>query len=149
MKPFTLPLDALLPEDGVRGALVDRAWTPGSIPGPSVQKWMNEQSEETRAEQRDAWRRLQTLAETTDGFRIAEVDLELRGPGDVFGTRQSGAPVFTIASLVRDQDLLSMARKDAFELVDHDPDLRRPEHRPLREYFVAQYGAQTALGDVA
>ncbi|MGM0628552.1 MAG: helicase-related protein, partial [Candidatus Fermentibacterota bacterium] len=58
-----------------------------------------------------AWERLRILAETTDGFRIAEKDLELRGPGEVIGTRQHGLPAFPVADLERDMDLLTEARE--------------------------------------
>jgi ATP-dependent DNA helicase RecG len=62
----------------------------------------------------DARERLETLVRTDDGFAIAEKDLELRGPGDFFGTRQSGLPTFRVAHLIRDRDLLERARREAF-----------------------------------
>jgi len=62
----------------------------------------------------DARERLMTLARTDDGFAIAEKDLELRGPGDFFGTRQSGLPTFRVAHLIRDRDLMERARAEAF-----------------------------------
>lgn len=65
--------------------------------------------------------RLQTLAETTDGFRIAETDLKLRGPGEFFGTRQWGIPAFRIANLLRDQEILEWAKREATEFVEHPP----------------------------
>jgi ATP-dependent DNA helicase RecG len=75
--------------------------------------------------------RLATMVSTNDGFRIAEVDLQLRGPGDFFGTRQSGVPAFRVANIVTDARVLELARADAFDIVDRDPDLHLPEHRPL------------------
>ncbi len=72
----------------------------------------------------DGDRRLRVFAETTDGFRIAEADLELRGPGDLLGTRQSGLPVFRVANIVTDRDWLERARGDAQELLAEAP---RPE----------------------
>ncbi|MCX6139765.1 MAG: ATP-dependent DNA helicase RecG [Candidatus Kapabacteria bacterium] len=72
--------------------------------------------------------RLKTMEETTDGFRIAEVDLRLRGPGDVLGVRQSGLPEFRFADLVTDASLIVVTRGDAFALLDSDPHLRLPEH---------------------
>jgi ATP-dependent DNA helicase RecG len=71
----------------------------------------------------DARRRLDIMVKTTDGFRIAEEDLDIRGPGEFFGTKQSGMPDVKVANLVRDYGLLEIARKEAFRMVDHDPDL--------------------------
>lgn len=73
----------------------------------------------------DAKRRLSIMVETSDGFRIAEEDLEIRGPGEFFGIRQSGMPDLRIADIVRDAPLLESARREAFSMVDSDPDLTR------------------------
>ena len=81
----------------------------------------------------DARRRLETMCRTNDGFEIAEVDMELRGPGDVMGTQQSGVPDLKVADLVRDRPLLSSARYLAQEVLEDDPELGRPEHNALRE----------------
>lgn len=72
------------------------------------------------------------MEETTDGFHIAEVDLRLRGPGDVLGVRQSGLPEFRFADLVSDAALIVIARDDAFALLEKDPHLRLPEHQPVK-----------------
>jgi len=82
-----------------------------------------------------AQRRLSTMLNTLDGFKIAEIDLELRGPGDFLGTRQSGLPVLQLANLMTDGELLLTARAEAFELIARDPHLRSPEHRVLRKSF--------------
>jgi len=89
-------------------------------------------------------KRLQTLVDTTDGFRIAEVDLELRGPGEFFGTRQHGLPELKIANLVSDGRLLVAAREEAFALARHDPQLQRPEHAGLRAHLLRHYRDQLA-----
>jgi len=86
-----------------------------------------------------AYKRLQVLTQTADGFRIAEEDLRLRGPGEFFGTRQSGLPEFRVADLVVDDQLLQRARKEAFALVERDPHLRHPLHVHLREEFERHY----------
>jgi len=65
-------------------------------------------------------RRLNTMKETGDGFEIAEVDLEIRGPGEFFGTAQSGIPQFEIANIVRDKEILEHARTVAFDIIDKD-----------------------------
>jgi len=79
----------------------------------------------------DAWRRLRIMEQTQDGFRIAEEDLAIRGPGDFLGTRQSGLPVFSVANLMRDQKILAAARQDAMALLAEDPELVRPDHAGL------------------
>ncbi len=96
----------------------------------------------------EARRRIEAMTETQDGFRIAEVDLELRGPGDFFGTRQSGLPEFRVADLLRDGWVLEEARQEAFALVAADPDLRRPEHRTLREALLARWRGRLDLASV-
>lgn len=75
--------------------------------------------------------RLSIMEETDNGFRIAEKDLEIRGPGEFLGTKQAGTPLFLHANLVRDQDLLHLARETATHLLALDPTLARPEHRRL------------------
>jgi ATP-dependent DNA helicase RecG len=96
----------------------------------------------------DAERRLQALVETNDGFKIAEVDLQLRGPGEFFGTRQSGLPEFRVADLLRDVALLEEARRDALAIVAADPELRAPEHRGLRHALLARWRGKLALASV-
>ena len=73
----------------------------------------------------DARRRLKAMESTGDGFRIAEEDLAIRGPGDFFGTRQSGIPDLKIANIIRDIEVLEGARKEAFDLIENNPDLAR------------------------
>jgi ATP-dependent DNA helicase RecG len=94
---------------------------------------------EEEAEAAMAKRRLATMAATNDGFKIAEVDLELRGPGDFLGTRQSGLPEFKVANLITDASILVQARKDAFDLVQRDPGLKHPEHYKLAEHVALLY----------
>ena len=89
--------------------------------------------------------RLRVLTQTNDGFKIAEADLRLRGPGEFFGTRQHGWPELKIADLVGDHDILRLARRDAFAMVQADPDLTAPEHQLLRAELVKAYGERLAL----
>jgi REP element-mobilizing transposase RayT len=93
--------------------------------------------------------RLKTMQETTDGFKIAEVDLTLRGPGDFMGTRQSGVPEFTFADLMSDGDVISIARNDAFALIADDPYLRKAENALIRKEFSRQHSKDYSLLDVA
>lgn len=81
----------------------------------------------------DSLARLRTLASTTDGFRIAEEDLKLRGPGDFFGSRQHGLPQLALADLSGDLRLLQEAQAAARSLLQSDPGLSRPENRPVLE----------------
>lgn len=82
----------------------------------------------------DAKVRLDTMVRTTDGFEIAEVDLKLRGPGDMAGTRQSGAEDFKLVNLVEDQKLLGYVRDVIIKLLENDPELKEPENRVLNDY---------------
>jgi ATP-dependent DNA helicase RecG len=81
----------------------------------------------------DGQRRMDIMTRTNNGFLIAEEDLRIRGPGEIYGTRQSGMPSFRVADLVKDMRLLEVARQEAFHLLEQDPDLSRPEHAALRE----------------
>jgi ATP-dependent DNA helicase RecG len=96
----------------------------------------------------EAQRRLQAMGETQDGFRIAEVDLEIRGPGEFFGTRQAGLPEFRAANLLTDAPLLEEARREALALVERDPGLRLPEHGALRDALVARWREKLDLASV-
>ena len=96
----------------------------------------------------DAERRVQAMVETGDGFRIAEIDLQMRGPGEFFGTRQSGLPEFRVADLLRDAALLEEARREAQAIVAADPELRAPEHRGLRGALLARWRGKLALASV-
>ena len=84
------------------------------------------------ADSEESRKRMQAIAEIEDGFSLAEADLEIRGEGSLFGTRQSGMPDLRVARLTKDFRLLRQARTDAFALVERDPHLRDPEHRLLR-----------------
>ncbi len=96
----------------------------------------------------DAAARLSAMAKTSNGFDLAEKDLELRGPGEVFGSRQSGMPPFRVADLMRDRDLLLLARKDAEAWVASSPHLDRPGERLLRTRLLKAHGTWLGLGDV-
>ena len=85
------------------------------------------------AQNADAVHRLKVMCETTDGFKIADADLKLRGPGDFFGDRQHGLPELHIADLLSDMDLLHDAQKAARALYEADPTLEKAEHQGLRQ----------------
>ena len=83
--------------------------------------------------------RLQVMATTEDGFKLAEADLELRGPGEMWGTRQAGLPRLKLADLWRDEALLLAARAAAHEVAERDPQLMRAEHAALRALLLREY----------
>ncbi len=98
-------------------------------------------SEEARA-------RLQVMEESTDGFVIAERDLDLRGPGEFLGTRQSGVPELAVANLTRDQALLATAQDEARAIVSVDPRLERPEHASLVRALEERWEGRLKLAQV-
>jgi ATP-dependent DNA helicase RecG len=96
----------------------------------------------------DGERRLRAMAGTTDGFEIAEEDLKLRGPGEFFGTRQSGLPPLRVADLTRDTALLLAARDEAQRAIDASPTLADPTDARLRRKLMSTYGDALGLADV-
>ena len=83
----------------------------------------------------DSKTRLQTMTSTNDGFEIAEVDLKLRGPGDLMGTQQSGVLNLKIADIVKDNEIMKIARNYASALLKDDPQLAKPENLPVRKTY--------------
>ncbi|MDR1925415.1 MAG: ATP-dependent DNA helicase RecG [Planctomycetaceae bacterium] len=96
----------------------------------------------------ESQKRLKAFASSSDGFKLAEEDLKIRGAGDLFGTQQSGIPPFKIADLVRDKEIVIEARNDAIEMVTKDPGLANSEHATLRRRMLKKYGTVLNLGDV-
>ena len=96
----------------------------------------------------DAKARLQVMCDSSDGFIVAEKDLKIRGPGDFMGTRQSGMPELRVANLVRDIDILNLARKEACLLIDQDPNLSDPSNLPLKQEFKRIMGGRLGLMNI-
>ncbi len=96
-----------------------------------------------------AQQRNKIMIETNDGFLIAEKDLELRGWGDFFGTKQSGMPEFKLANPIRDREILEKARRDAFEIVLSDPQLRLPEHSGLHYQLKTKFKERMELINIS
>ncbi len=96
----------------------------------------------------EAQQRLAVMEQTTDGFVLAEKDLELRGPGEVFGSRQSGLPPFKVADLMRDRELLGLAKRDAAEWVALSPKMRKPEDALIMRRLTKAFGKELGLADV-
>jgi len=97
----------------------------------------------------DARERIGTMVRTNDGFEIAEVDLRLRGPGDLMGTQQSGLPDLHIADLVEDSALLQQARQAAMRILDRDPDLSDPAHASIAGAYRERMAAQPLWGRIS
>jgi len=96
----------------------------------------------------NARKRLRIMEETADGFRIAEEDLSIRGPGEFLGVRQSGLPDFRIANLARDGLILSEARQDALSIINDDPRLESPANMNLREELIRRWKGRLELGRI-
>ena len=97
----------------------------------------------------DAWKRLRVMEETTDGFRISEVDLEIRGPGDFLGTRQAGMPDFRVGSIIMDAKILEEAKSAAFNLIEKDPDLAMPDNSALRDVLMSRWKGRLEMAGIA
>ena len=97
----------------------------------------------------EAAKRLSILASTSDGFRIAEADLEQRGCGDLFGVRQAGMPPLRFADLAGIGRLLELARGEAVRILECDPELLSPEHLALRRAVDARWAAAEIFGEEA
>lgn len=96
----------------------------------------------------NATARLNAMTKTNDGFQIAEMDLQLRGPGHFFGTQQHGLPEFKMADITSEIELLKVAREDAIKLLEGDPKLTLPAHKQLREALRRQFGESIKLAQV-
>jgi ATP-dependent DNA helicase RecG len=96
----------------------------------------------------ESQQRLDALTKISDGFELAEIDFRLRGPGDLFGTKQHGLPPLRIADLSRDLKVVEEARRDAQSLVAADPDLAQTAFARLRKMVINRYGEALDLGDV-
>ena len=93
----------------------------------------------------DGKARLNAIVKSRDGFSIAEEDLRIRGPGDFTGTRQSGIPLLRAGNLLRDIKLLELSRREAFDLIEKDPQLEAPEHIKLKDTLHYTFGNQANL----
>jgi len=96
----------------------------------------------------NARKRLVIMEQTTDGFKIAEEDFTIRGPGEFLGTRQSGLPDFRVAHIGRDIKILQQARDAAFSLVQEDPCLEHPEHRALKKILTDRWKGRLELAGI-
>ncbi len=94
-------------------------------------------------------KRIKTMCETNDGFKISEVDMQLRGPGDILGTQQSGMVDFKRLDLVNDGNIIKAAKATVEHLITIDPSLQHPEHQSLRNYYIKQYKGKNKWGKIS
>jgi ATP-dependent DNA helicase RecG len=87
----------------------------------------------------DAYKRISAVEKYQDGFKLAEIDLEMRGPGDFFGTRQSGLPAFKFANIIRDMDILIKSRTEAAHILENDPFLEKSSHTVLKQVLAEKW----------
>jgi ATP-dependent DNA helicase RecG len=92
--------------------------------------------------------RLKVMEENTDGFKIAEEDLSIRGPGDFLGTRQSGIPELRVANLIRDLPLLEKAKVAASQILEGDPQLSRSDHLVMKQILLQRWRDRLGLAEV-
>jgi ATP-dependent DNA helicase RecG len=97
----------------------------------------------------EARTRINTMTRTQNGFEIAEDDLQLRGPGEFYGTRQSGLPDFRLANIIKDVDMIQLAREAATQLVSGDPHLEAPEYRALKGALARFWGEKVSKVQVS
>ncbi|HOB25092.1 MAG TPA: helicase-related protein, partial [Kaistella sp.] len=93
--------------------------------------------------------RIKTMTETNDGFKISEVDMKLRGPGDILGTQQSGVVDFKKLDLVADGNIIKTAKSAVEHLIKNDPHLQNPDNFSLRNYYVKQYKGKNKWGRIS
>ena len=93
--------------------------------------------------------RIKTMTETNDGFKISEVDMQLRGPGDILGTQQSGVVDFKKLDLVADGNIIKTAKSAVENLISNDPHLQNPDNFSLRNYYVKQYKGKNKWGRIS
>lgn len=103
----------------------------------------------TEIEKYKALIKLNALANTNSGFELAEIDLKLRGPGNLFGTEQTGIPAFKFVDLTEDQDILLLAKENAFSLIEKDPKLLLPEYLKLKNYIINNYNDELKYCNIA
>jgi ATP-dependent DNA helicase RecG len=96
----------------------------------------------------EAHQRLEAFSKVNDGFELAELDFQLRGPGDLFGLQQHGLPPLRIADLKRDAEIVQQTRNDAQAIIEADPHLERPGWDRLKNMVLRRYGAALELSDV-
>ena len=96
----------------------------------------------------EAQKRMTVMTQTQDGFRIAQEDLELRGPGEFFGTKQHGLPELKIGNIILDIDIMEIARKEAVNIIKSDPELSAKENYLIKRNFLQSFKHRIDLAKV-
>ncbi len=112
-------------------------------------KYQLNKKQDEISERKSAIIRLKTMEETNDGFKIAEVDMKLRGPGDILGTKQSGMPDFKFLNITEDANIITEARKQAFAVIEKDPQINQAENQILKKEYIKRYGEDKVFFDIA
>ena len=89
------------------------------------------------------------MVKHNDGFRVAEVDLKLRGPGDIFGTKQSGFPELKFVDIINDSEVIQEAKQSAFKIINDDPQLESENNSLLKENFLKNYSKNLEYARIA
>jgi len=97
----------------------------------------------------DSRKRIKTMCETNDGFKISEVDMQLRGPGDILGTQQSGVVDFKKLDLVTDGKLIKTSKEMVEKIIDNDPELSHPDNLRMKEFYIRQYRGKNKWGKIS
>jgi ATP-dependent DNA helicase RecG len=103
----------------------------------------------TQIERYKASVRLQTMVKYNDGFKVAEIDLKLRGPGDIFGTKQSGFPELKFVDIIKDTEIIREARLSAFKIINDDPQLNSGTNSILKNNFLKHYSKSLEFAKIA
>ena len=93
----------------------------------------------------DGLRRIEAMTQTNNGFDLSEIDLEIRGPGEFFGTRQSGLPEFKLADIIKDASLLESTKSEAEVIITDDPDLIQDRHRLIKVLVEKNWAPKSKL----
>lgn len=113
-----------------------------------AKKKKQEEPEEEELSLTNTRERMEAFVKTTDGFELAEIDFQMRGPGDLLGTQQHGMPPLRIANILRDREILLEARREALKLIELDPGLSNDQHARLRRMVLLRYGKALDISDV-
>jgi ATP-dependent DNA helicase RecG len=94
-------------------------------------------------------KRIKTMCETNDGFKISEVDMQLRGPGDILGTQQSGVVDFKKLDLATDGEIIKISKEIVEQILEKDPQLSHPDNQKIKDFYLKQYKGKNKWGKIS